>query len=75
MSRMALKVLVLVCLMAVMSLAIVSTVSAAVCPGGPGPTCIELRGGKPTEPQQYPYLHGWSNRADLANTGRARLPP
>ncbi len=54
MSRMALKVLVLVFLMAVMSLAIVSTVSAAVCPGGPGPTCIELRVENPPNPNNTP---------------------
>jgi len=43
MSKTALRVLVLVFLSLSMSLAIVATVSAAVCPGGPGPTCIELR--------------------------------
>ena len=47
MSRMALKVLAPVFLMALLSLAAVSTASAAVCPGGPGPTCIELRVNNP----------------------------
>lgn len=40
MPRMALRILVLVVLL---SLVIVPAASAAVCPGGPGPTCIELR--------------------------------
>ena len=47
MSRMALKVLVLVFLLSLLSLAAVSTASASVCPGGPGPTCIELRVNNP----------------------------
>jgi hypothetical protein len=46
-SRKALKVLVLVTLLSLLSLAAVSTASANVCPGGPGPTCIELRVNNP----------------------------
>jgi uncharacterized repeat protein (TIGR01451 family) len=46
-SRTALRVLVLVTLLSVLSLAAVSTASAAVCPGGPGSTCIELRVNNP----------------------------
>ena len=60
--RMVLRVLVMV---AVLSLAIVPTASAAVCPGGPGPNCIELRikthpmfppPPPPVPPWQLPYF-------------------
>ena len=54
MSRMALKVLAPVFLMALLSLAAVSTASASVCPGGPGPTCIELRVNNPPNPANTP---------------------
>ena len=66
--RMVLRVLVLV---AVLSLAIVPTASAAVCPGGPGPNCIELR------LKTWPGLPTFTNGTNTQNwpIPRAWVPP
>ena len=66
--RMVLRVLVMV---AVLSLAIVPTASAAVCPGGPGPNCIELR--LKTWPL-LPTFTGGATHAELADPWAGCLP-
>ena len=44
-------------------------------PWRPWPHLYRAQGEKPAGCHQYSYLHGWSNRADLAHPGRARVSP